>query len=174
MRRNVQRSSRLKNPTRAAAVSAAANNAAHVTIGFAAESIAQGKLIALLERVAQASTPFDLRFDQIELGTDHRDARGYAFWVPSQGRDEVIALHDRLHNDPDLAYPINRAVPYRPHITLAARPTKEAAQDHVEELSTQRLVAQARISHLRLVALFRDLVESVARIRLGDGTREPQ
>ena len=140
---------------------------AHVTIGFGVETVPRDALSALIQRVADAAQPFEVSFHKVELGHDHRNPHGYAFWMPSEGRREIEALHDHLHSDPDLAYPIDRDVPYRPHITLAERPDPEAAQALVDELNRDRLTARGRITHLSLVALRRDQVEPVARFALG-------
>lgn len=145
---------------------------AHVTIGFAVETVPQGALIALLERVAGMAAPFDVCFDRIELGNHHENSRGYAFWMPSLGRREIEDLHDHLHSDPDLAYPINRTLPYRPHITLAERQDRDSAQSLVDALNDQRPVARGRITHLSLVALEQDQVIPVARVPLSGGNAQ--
>lgn len=145
----------------------AARVAAHVTIGFGVETIPRDDLSALIRRVADAAAPFEVSFHTVELGHDHRNPHGYAFWMPSAGRTEFFALHDHLHSDPTLAYPINRDVPYRPHITLAERPDADSAQLVVDALNRERLTAHGRVTHLSLVALVHDRVEPVARFALG-------
>jgi len=109
------------------------------------------------------SIPFVIR--HAEPVADTIAGGGHVFLVPREGRDEIVALHDRLYGG--LLRPFLREdVPFLPHITVGRSADLGQCQRLAEELNDELLAVHGAIANIDLIEVTNGGVKPVMRFAL--------
>lgn len=140
---------------------------AHFTLVFPTELAAE-PVVNHASAVFQLtrSIPFVVR--RAEPVADLVAGGNHVFLVPEEGRDEIVALHDRLYGG--LLRPFLREdVPFLPHITVGGSAEFGQCQRLAEELNRAHFAVQGAIENIDLIEVTSEGVKPVMRFALEHG-----
>jgi len=124
----------------------------HFTLVFGAAVSSETRLREALPAFADRRA-FWFVLDRIE-----RSGR-YLYAVPSDGHEELVALHDAFDSDPG-------GEPFEPHITLGLFDTPAAAEQVARIVERQRLPLYGRVEELSLLRRQNETLDTLASVRL--------
>jgi 2'-5' RNA ligase len=139
--------------------------AAHFTLLFPA-SVDRSVLHAAAGVAARAfaAIPFVLKIARAIHGSPTADA--HVFLLPEEGRDRLVALHDRLH-DGELGALVDRARPFVPHLTVAAKHELQECSLLAGEWQRKHLPMKGTIRSIDLIEVLPHTVRTLAAFALG-------
>jgi 2'-5' RNA ligase len=105
----------------------------HVTLVFGLRDVRPLEFVAFCEKVALGVPEIAVDFAATEIVHDPFEKTYKFFLMNSTGRDELIALHERLYDGPHRSE-LLPAIPFRPHMTVAT---------HSDRAIIERLDARA-------------------------------
>ncbi len=126
--------------------------AAHVTLVFAWQELAEARYRDHLARVAGGTAPISFCLRYAMLGPDAGGERAHVFLVPEEGFSAVSRLHDRLYAGP-LAPALRLDLPFVPHVTVATTPDRQQAKRLCDSLNAEGLAITGSLDLLTLVAV---------------------
>jgi 2'-5' RNA ligase len=148
--------------------------AAHITLVFPFESdLSSGAL-----RTHVASALAGVPIFQVELARVRTSGEEYIYLDVGEGRQDVVALHGRLHTGP-LARHLSHEHPYEPHVTVGRTADKHARE---EAFAYAAATLADSLATIREVVVFRldgpDQGEAESTVQLGlsaqaERTRSP-
>jgi 2'-5' RNA ligase len=129
---------------------ASARIGAHLTLVFPAEAAPEPVADHVRDVAAhEAAIPFVLR--RAEPCPDRvAGAGGHVFLVPEEGRDALVALHDRLYRGV-LRPHLRSDLPYLPHLTVGAAGDLEECRRLARSLNEAGLAVRGLVASLDLV-----------------------
>jgi 2'-5' RNA ligase len=145
----------------------AAQLGAHFTLVFPAE-LATESVLKHASAVVQLSRPITFVARRAEAVADPVAGGTHVFLVPEEGRNEIVALHDRLYGG--LLRPFLREdVAFLPHITVAGSAEFGVCQRLAEELNRTHFDLQGVIENVDLIEVTSEGVRPVTRFALEHG-----
>jgi 2'-5' RNA ligase len=138
--------------------------AAHFTLVFPA-AMEEEQLLAEARATAGsfASITFVLGFAD---GLKDPDGFGsHAFALVDEGKDQIIALHERLHAG-SLRRLLDPSRPFFPHVTIAANADLKICKDVAHEFENEDTPVEGRITSIEVVEVLADSVRSIATFAL--------
>lgn len=138
--------------------------AAHVTLVFPVEADAAA-VVAEVREMAASAEPVEFTLARVDdsIGID---GRSYVMLEPTEGRERIEALHDRLYAGV-LGGALRRDVEYVPHVTVAVSEDPDAGATLAGDLRATWEPAVGRIVELTLLDLDADPYRAVEVCRLG-------
>ncbi len=101
--------------------------AAHFTLAFGCDAIAEPAYTAHVSAVCRASKAIRFSCRYAMLGADHFDDSAHVFIVPDEGYAGISLLHDRLYTGVLEPY-LKLDAPCIPHITIGTMKDRAAAK----------------------------------------------
>ena len=142
--------------------------AAHFTLVFPVEVAVEPVVEHTSARLLDArSIRFVLR--RAEALPDRLGGGCHVFLVPEEGRDEIVALHDRLYEGVLLPY-LRDDMPFLPHITVGGCGDLGECERLAEALNGGELTVCGTVSSIDLVEVRNDDVKTLTTVRLEDCT----
>jgi len=126
--------------------------AAHVTLVFAWQDLAEARYREHLAGVAAATAPIRFCLRYAMLGSDAGGERAHVFLVPEEGFSAISRLHDRLYAGP-LAPALRLDLPFVPHVTVATTADCREAKRLCDSLNQEGLAIAGTLDLLTLVAV---------------------
>ncbi len=140
--------------------------AAHFTLVFGTNEIADNPYLAHVRAVAKACSPIDFTCRYAMLGADYETGRGYIFLVPDEGYAGISRLHDRLYCG--LFAPMLRLdLPFTPHMTIGTLEDRPAAKALCDGLNADGVSIDGSLESLAVCALEQNRIVELDRFSLG-------
>lgn len=117
-------------------------------------------------RVAGATEPVKVVLRRAGVVADSIGGGGHVFLMPEEGRDQITQLHDRLYEGA-LHPHLRKDITFRPHITMAARPTSDPLDALAAEINTAARSIRGFLSEIVLVEVTPTAIQPVAHLQLG-------
>ena len=117
-------------------------------------------------RVAAATEPVRVVLRRAGVAPDPVGGGGHVFLMPEEGRDQIAQLHDRLYEGA-LQPHLRKDVPFRPHLTIAARPTIDPLHALAAEINTTTRSIRGFLAEIVLVEVTPEAIQPVAHFQLG-------
>jgi 2'-5' RNA ligase len=138
---------------------------AHFTLVF--PTVLSRRLIeAQAARIATSTEPVMVVLRRAGVVPEPNGGGGHVFLIPDEGRDQITRLHDRLYEGPVQPYH-RKEIPFRPHMTVAARPAIEPLHELVAEINAGNRHIRGFLSEIVLVEITPTAIEPVAHFQLG-------
>lgn len=143
----------------------AAAIAAHVTLVFPTGLLTELVMLDHLRDQLRGIAPIDVGLSAVAPEADSQTPDHHVFLLPGDGREILMALHDRLYSGP-LAPALRRDLPYHPHVTVGRLHDAATAASVAGEIRRQGRVVRGRIVAMTLLRCFPHKVEMVATLPL--------
>ena len=160
----------------------------HVTLVFGSSALGGDALASQVAAAARHVEPFVASFRELRAVRDSQSPASHVFLVCDEGRDELVALHDRLYEGP-LASELRSDIPFVPHVTVGECSSMPAAVALAGELSVEPTDSEGgsagvpsarrpidlrgRVEQLFVLSLEGDAVVETSAIALGIGAPKP-
>lgn len=138
---------------------------AHFTVIFPIE-VPREPLIAHARTVAARLKPILFALRGAVASRDAGSSVGHVFLLPAEGYDELVEVHNRLHDDV-LRSHLRRDVPFVPHMTVGAHRNQAECERIAEELNREHWVVQGVIDGVDVLEVDESMIRTVARLPLG-------
>jgi 2'-5' RNA ligase len=143
----------------------AAMIAAHVTLVFPTGLLPESVMLDHLRHRLRGVVPMDVELSAVAPASDDQTPDHHVFLLPEDGREALVALHDRLYSGA-LAPALRRDLPYHPHVTVARLPDASAASSVADQIRRQGRIVRGRIGTVTLLRCLPEKVETVATLPL--------
>jgi 2'-5' RNA ligase len=144
----------------------------HVTLVFGSSALGGDALASQVAAAARYVEPFVASFRELRAVRDSQSPASHVFLACEDGRDELVALHDRLYEGP-LASELRSDIPYVPHVTIGEFGNMPGAVALAGELSAEPIDLRGRVDQLVVLSLEGDAVVATNAIALGLGAPNP-
>ena len=124
----------------------------HITLVFGTTALSPDDFAAHAEDCLQDQRPIPLAFRSAEAVKDPLGEDTQVYLLPAEGREALTALHDRLYSGP-LASELRHDIPYRPHITVAAKRDAAACEALTDQLNARGIDIAGTVDALDLIVL---------------------
>jgi 2'-5' RNA ligase len=142
--------------------------AAHFTLVFPVEVALEAVVEHTSARLMDARViPFVLR--RAEALPDRLAGGCHVFLVPEEGRDEIVALHDRLYEGVLLPY-LRDDMPFVPHITVGGCSDLGECERLAEALNRGDRAVRGTVMSIDLIEVGNENVKTLIRVPLEDRT----
>ncbi|MEO8608592.1 MAG: 2'-5' RNA ligase family protein [Chloroflexota bacterium] len=137
----------------------------HFTFVFPQASVSAEVLTQYVQAVAMTQTRIPFVIRRAEAMRDSLSANTYLFFVPDEGYEAVIQLHDGLYTGV-LAAELRADILFIPHITIGYTADNDYCQQVAAELNAKNFEVRGTIDRLDVVQLEGDSGKTVAQIGL--------
>jgi 2'-5' RNA ligase len=117
-------------------------------------------------RVAAATEPIRVVLRRASVAPDSVGGGGHVFLMPEEGRDQIAQLHDRLYEGA-LQPHLRKDQPFRPHLTIAARPTIDPLDGLAAEINAATRSVRGFLAEIVLVEVTPTAIVPAAHFQLG-------
>jgi 2'-5' RNA ligase len=139
----------------------------HFTLVFPAEVLRE-TIVAEASQVLSRQGPLPFAVRRAAAYRDPVGEGGHVFLVPDEGRDEIVALHDRLYEGGLRPY-LRADIPFVPHITVGAGATFEECERLAERLNEAHPVFLGTIENVEVLEVKVGEARCVMAFRLPHG-----
>ena len=137
---------------------------AHFTLVFPVELAAE-PVVEDLSAILKNAKPIPFVLRRAEPVPDLVAGGSHVFLVPEEGRDEIVALHDRLHGGLLRRF-LRLDLPFLPHITVGGSATFDPCQRLAAELNRETLAVSGVLEHVDLIEITNEGIKTVVRFAL--------
>ncbi|MSO56946.1 MAG: 2'-5' RNA ligase family protein [Acidobacteria bacterium] len=117
-------------------------------------------------RVAAATEPIKVVLHRAGVAPDSVAAGDHVFLMPDEGRDQITQLHDRLYEGALQAH-LRKDLPFRPHMTIAARPTIDPLHLLAADINASTRNIRGFLAEIVLMEVTPTAIQPVAHFPLG-------
>jgi hypothetical protein len=139
--------------------------AAHFTMVFGCNSVAQAEYLRHVQGVAQTTGSVGFTCRYAMLGADNEDDAGYVFLVPDQGLAELSLLHDQLYTG-ILSSHLCMDIPFVPHITIGRLAERRTAKALCDTLNRRGIEIEGSVGSVTVGLLENGRIRGLARFEL--------
>jgi 2'-5' RNA ligase len=138
--------------------------AAHFTLVFPAD-VSERAALEVVRDAAADVAPFGFVLRSVRAVRNALGQGGHVFLIPSEGAQEIVALHDRLYKG---AFGPSRRpdIEYVPHMTVGASDDWSQCEALADRLAQPSRQMKGRVEAIELLRLGDESVESVRRLPL--------
>jgi len=137
----------------------------HVTFIFPTSKLDINSLIEHVRTQISGFKSVTVNFDSTKVVEDDSKTYFHTFLVPSEGFDEIIQLHDKLHTD-ELKSELRLDIPFIPHLGIGTNEKQEPMQTLAKDIAKQNLAIQGKLTHLTVVEYANNKVKDIAKLPL--------
>jgi 2'-5' RNA ligase len=137
---------------------------AHFTLVFPVELAAE-PVVEHLSVILKNARPIPFVLRRAEPVPDLIASGSPVFLVPEEGRDEIVALHDRLYGGLLRRF-LRKDLPFLPHITVGGSATFDPSQRLAAELNRETLAVPGVIEHVDLIEITNEGIKTVVKFAL--------
>lgn len=121
----------------------------HITLVFGTDKINADELVKHVRAKLDGTKKFNLRFDSAKLVEDDSKEFYHAFLIPSDGSDEINAIHDILYTGV-LECELRNDIPFIPHLGIGTS-NKHEMEELVKQLNETKILIKGAAQKITVV-----------------------
>ena len=137
----------------------------HVTFVFPTTKLTESELVAHVQQKIVGVYRFKITLSKAVVVEDDSKKFFHTFLVPSDGYDEIIALHDLLYTDA-LSSELRADIPFIPHVGIASNEDEAAMRTLADKVNTMGIHITGSIDELTVAGFDGKRVHDIAKVPL--------